>query len=124
MDVLEQDIHMNITTIVDDHTYILYDFYYINNIYNKPSLHTMMDCYGECMSTSGFGSTIGSINLMVITRKSTFGSSMTWGFPEIGGTPIAGWFIGEIPSKVHDDWGYPHVRKLPHGLIINDSQDP
>ena len=25
-----------------------------------------------------------------------------------GGTPIAGWFIRDYPSKLDDDWGYPY----------------
>ena len=32
-----------------------------------------------------------------------------------GGTPIAGWFIGKIPSfEMDDDWGYPHDYGNPH----------
>ena len=47
------------------------------------------------------------------------------GFPENGGTPIAGWFIMKNPKikwmfiswKKYNGWwmGYPHVRKPPYG---------
>ena len=33
-------------------------------------------------------------------------------------TPIAGWFIREIPIQMDDNyWGYPHFRKPPFGLM-------
>ena len=28
-------------------------------------------------------------------------------FHSRGGTPVAGWFIKENPTKMDDDWGYP-----------------
>ena len=44
----------------------------------------------------------------------TFGAS-TWWFPEIG-VPQNGWFIVGKPTRMDDDWGYPHFRKPPNLL--------
>ena len=33
------------------------------------------------------------------------------------GVPKNGWFIRENPIKLDDDWGYPHIRKLPYGNV-------
>ena len=40
-------------------------------------------------------------------------SGYRWGFPKMGSTPIAGWFIWEILLKI-DDLGYPYFRKPPY----------
>ena len=34
-----------------------------------------------------------------------------------GGTPKAGWFIKEDPTKMDDDWGYPYFWKPPHEYL-------
>ena len=34
-----------------------------------------------------------------------------------GSTPIAGWFIMDHPTKMDDDWGYPHFKKPPYIYI-------
>ena len=36
-----------------------------------------------------------------------------WGFHSHGGTPIAGWFVREIPAKMDENWGYPYFRTPP-----------
>ena len=37
-----------------------------------------------------------------------------WRFPEMGGTPIAGWFIRTNPTKMDENWGYPYDSGKPH----------
>ena len=54
---------------------------------------------------------IDTWNRKIITRDSKL-----WGFPRYGGTPIAGWFIMEIPMNM-DDLGYPYFRTPPYRFI-------
>jgi hypothetical protein len=42
-----------------------------------------------------------------------FESDWIWGVPQMGGTPIAGWFVMENPPKKWIIEGYPHFRTPP-----------
>ena len=90
--------------------------YWIHNIFEQTHDWDILTSSGLTFNISQALYIYISWNIDTWNRKIITRDSKLWGFPRYGGTPIAGWFIMEIPMNM-DDLGYPYFRTPPYRFI-------